>query len=90
MILPECKLGFPSFHCQCGSQASKECFEQANRSSDGLAKKLRLWSLMKFKILLRLLKKSPFGGEKSCKKSCLTVVFSVVTRSLSQLGEIFN
>ena len=40
MILSKCRLGSPFFYCQHGSQASKECFEQAKRSSDGLAKKL--------------------------------------------------
>ena len=55
---PECRLGSPFFYyCQCGSQASKECFEQAKRSSDGLAKNLLLWSLLKFKMLLRLFEK---------------------------------
>ena len=90
MILSECRLGSPFFYCQHGSQASKECFKQAKRSSDGLAKKLRLWSLLKFKMLLRLLKRSPFGRERLCEKSCPSVVFSMVSRSLSQLGEIFN
>ena len=62
---PECRLGLPFFYyCQCGSQASKECFEQAKRSSDGLAKNLLLWSLLKFKMLLRLFeKKSIRRGE---------------------------
>ena len=40
MILSKCRLGSPFFYCQHGSQASKECFEQAKRSFDGLAKKL--------------------------------------------------
>ena len=69
MILPECRLGLPFFYCQHGSQASKECFEQAKRSSDSLAKKLRLRSLLKFKMLLRLLKRSPFGGGGRAKKA---------------------
>ena len=83
MILSKCRLGSPFFYCQHGNQASKECFEQAKRSSDGLAKKLRLWSLLKFKMLLRLLKRSPFERERLCEKSCLSVAFSMVSRSLS-------
>ena len=90
MILPKCRLGLPFFYCQHGSQASKECFKQAKRSSDSLAKKLQLRSLLKFKMLLRLLKRSLFGGERLCEKSCPSVAFSMVSQSLSQLGEIFN
>ena len=41
-------------------------------------------------MLLRLLKRSPFGGERPCGESCPSVTFSMVSRSLSQLGEIFN
>ena len=37
------KAWFAFFYYQFGSQASKECFKQATRSSDGLEKKLRLW-----------------------------------------------
>ena len=88
MILPECRLGSPFFFffsCQRGSQASKKCFEQAKSSSDGLAKKLRLWSLLKFKILLRLLKRSPFEGERPWEKSYPSVAFSMVSRSLHNL-----
>ena len=90
MIPRECKLGSPFFYCQCKIQASKECFEQAKRSSDGLAKKWRLWSLLKFKMLLRLLKRSPFEGERSCEKNCPSMAFSMVSWSLSKLGETFN
>ena len=78
------------FYCQRKSHASKECFKQAKRSSDSLAKKLRLWSLLKFRMLLRLLKRSPFRRERPCKKICPNIAFSMVSRSLSQLSEIFD
>ena len=99
MILPECRLGSPFFYflfffkffyCQRRSQASKECFKQDKRFSDGLVKKLRLWSLLNFTMLLRLLKRSPFGGERPCEKSYPNVAVSMVSQLLSQLGEIFN
>ena len=77
------------FYCQCESWASKECFKQVTRPFDDLAKKLRLWCLLKLKMLLRLLKRSSFRGERSCEKGCPSVAFFMVAWSLSQLGEIF-
>ena len=41
-------------------------------------------------MLLRLLKRSLFGGERLCEKSYPSVAFSMVSRSFSQLGEILN
>jgi len=83
MIFPRCRLGSPFFYCQRGSQASEECFEQAKRSSNGVVKKLQLWSLLRFKMLSMLSKRSLFGGERPCEKSCPSVAFSMVSQSLS-------
>ena len=92
MILAKCRPGSPFFFFFIVNAEVKLPRNALSKlkSSDGLAKKLRLWSLLKFKILLRLLKKSPFEGERPWEKSYPSVAFSMVSRSLSQLGEIFN
>ena len=78
------------FHYQCGSQTSKECIKQVVGSSYDLAKKLQLWLLLKLKMLSRLLSRSLFEGERLCEKSYHGVMFSMVSQSLSQLGEILT